>query len=129
MKPIAAAKSTPAPVNTSPFVGVAKQRSVRKPSAATLEGPFSSLDIADAEELDTDDVRSRDHAARWASVNKTRTGKPMDDPSIHASQAGKTEEQLKRGKRGGKTRRKELAMLERQNGNDLISSPEAGRKG
>ena len=107
--------------NTSPFVGPAKQRNVRKPSAATLEGPFSSLDIADAEEVDSDD-KTVQPALRRASINKTRSGKPMDEPVVQPS---KGEENSKRTRRGGKSRKKEVAAQERRNGTDLPSPPDA----
>ncbi|KAJ4305754.1 enhancer of mRNA decapping [Kalmusia sp. IMI 367209] len=126
MKPIPTTSVAPLPKNSSPFVGAARQRSVRKPSAATLEGPFSSLDIADAEEQDSDDNKTVQPALRRTSINKTRTGKPMDEPI--AQSAGKNEEGNKRTRRGGKSRKKEVAAQERRNGNDLNSSPDAARK-
>jgi enhancer of mRNA-decapping protein 3 len=114
IKPTTAASAAPLPQATSPFVGQAKQkqRSVRKPSAATLEGPFSSLDIADAEEADSE-TRTAQAAARRASINKTRTGKPMEDPSPQKNDDGG-----KKTRRGGKSRKKELAAQERKNGSD-----------
>ncbi|KAF2865495.1 YjeF-related protein N-terminus-domain-containing protein [Massariosphaeria phaeospora] len=125
--PISSASAAPLPVNTSPFVGVAKDRNFRKPSAATLEGPFSSLDIADAEEPDSDDAKTVGPAIRRVSLTKTRTGKPMDDPN--APPGAKPEDTAKRTRRGGKSRKKEVAALERRNGAELHSSPEAVRKG
>ncbi|KAF1969081.1 hypothetical protein BU23DRAFT_540096 [Bimuria novae-zelandiae CBS 107.79] len=125
MKAMAAASTASLPKNTSPFVGAAKQRSVRKPSAATLEGPFSSLDIADAEEPDSDD-KTVQSGLRRASITKTRSGKPMEDPV--AQPAIKSEENNKRTRRGGKARKKEVAALERRNGTDFQSSPDAARK-
>jgi enhancer of mRNA-decapping protein 3 len=107
---MAAASAAALPKNTSPFVAHAKQHSVRKPSAATLEGPFSSLDIADAEEADSE-TRTGQVAARRASITKTRTGKPMDDPSSQ-----KNDDSGKKTRRGGKSRKKELAAQERKNG-------------
>jgi enhancer of mRNA-decapping protein 3 len=91
-------------------VGHAKKTNVRKPSAATLEGPFSSLDIADAEEADSE-ARTGQLAARRASITKTRTGKPMDDPSPQ-----KNDDNGKKTRRGGKSRKKELAAQEKKNG-------------
>lgn len=121
MKPMVAPSTASLTKNTSPFVGPAKQRSVRKPSAATLEGPFSSLDIADAEELDSDD-KTVQPGLRRASINKTRSGKPMDDAGAHPT---KSEENSKRTRRGGKSRKKEVAAQERRNGTDLNSPPDA----
>lgn len=96
---------------------------MRKPSAATLEGPFSSLDIADAEEADSE-TKALQPLLRRTSINKTRTGKPMDDPSPQ-----KNEDGGKKTRRGGKSRKKELAAQERKNGGDLHSSPDGARKG
>jgi enhancer of mRNA-decapping protein 3 len=110
IKPVAAASAPGLPKNTSTFVGHAKQHNVRKPSAATLEGPFSSLDIQDAEEADSE-TRAAQVTARRASITKTRTGKPMDDPSPQ-----KNDENGKKTRRGGKSRKKELAAQERKNG-------------
>lgn len=112
IKPLNAATAAGLPKNTSPFVGQAKQHSARKPSAATLEGPFSSLNIADAEEADSE-TRTAQAATRRASINKTRTGKPMDDPSPQ-----KIDDGGKKTRRGGKSRKKELAAQERKNGAD-----------
>jgi len=114
------------PKKTPPSVVAAKQRTVRKPSAATLEGPFSSLDIADAGEQDSDDNKTVQPMVRRASINRTRTGKPMDDPVVQTS--SKNEEGSKRTRRGGKARKKEVAAQERRNGTDLHSSPDAARK-
>lgn len=121
MKPMAAPSAAPLPKHTSPFAGAAKQRSVRKPSAATLEGPFSSLDIADAEELDSDD-KTVQATLRRASINKTRSGRPMDEAVV---QPGKSEENNKRTRRGGKSRKKEVAAQERRNGTDVQPSADA----
>ncbi|CAO2651996.1 Nn.00g002790.m01.CDS01 [Neocucurbitaria sp. VM-36] len=121
IKPISAATAVPLPKNASSFVGHAK--GVRKPSAATLEGPFSSLDIADAEEADSE-TKTVQTSVRRASINKTRTGKPMDDPSPQ-----KIEDGGKKTRRGGKSRKKELAAQERKTGGDLPSNPDAVKKG
>lgn len=121
MKPMPVVSTASLSKNTSPFVGPAKQRNVRKPSAATLEGPFSSLDIADAEEVDSDD-KTVQPTLRRASINKTRSGKPMDEP---VAQPSKGEENSKRTRRGGKSRKKEVAAQERRNGTDLPSPPDA----
>ncbi|KAI4672781.1 uncharacterized protein J4E78_001283 [Alternaria triticimaculans] len=110
IKPVAAASAATVPKNTSSFASHAKQHNVRKPSAATLEGPFSSLDIADAEEADSE-ARTAQVNARRASITKTRTGKPMDDPSPQ-----KNDDNGKKTRRGGKSRKKELAAQERKNG-------------
>ena len=110
IKPVAAASAAAVPKNTSSFAGHAKQHNARKPSAATLEGPFSSLDIADAEEADSE-ARTAQVNARRASITKTRTGKPMDDPSPQ-----KNDDNGKKTRRGGKSRKKELAAQERKNG-------------
>ncbi|PSN65826.1 YjeF_N domain-containing protein [Corynespora cassiicola Philippines] len=126
IKPATVNTGAQLPNNTSPFVGAAKQRNVRKPSAATLEGPFSSLDIADAEELESDEKTVLPDTRR-ASVNKTRTGKPMEDGG---AQAGlKNDDTYKRTRRGGKARKKEVAAQERRNGGDIQSSPDASRRG
>jgi enhancer of mRNA-decapping protein 3 len=125
-----AAAAAPFPKDTQPFVGnVAKERNIRKPSAATLEGPFSSLDIADAQELDSDDVQRQN--VRRASVTKTRTGKPMEDPNIQSKRTenARFEEGWKRTRRGGKARKREVTAHEKRNGDGLASSPEAVRKG
>ncbi|KAF2740163.1 YjeF N-terminal domain-like protein [Polyplosphaeria fusca] len=132
IKPISNVAAAPLPKNTSPFVGVAKERNIRKPSAATLEGPFSSLDIADAQELDSDDINGQERAVRRSSVTKTRTGKPMEDPKIQNKKFvdPRVEEGWKRTRRGGgKARKKEFTSHEKRNGDDLNSSPEAVRKG
>lgn len=124
MKPFPAASTASLPQNTSPFVGPAKRRNARKPSAATLEGPFSSLDIADAEEQDSDDKTVKS-TLRRTSITKTRTGKPMDEPA--AQPGAKNEENGKRTRRGGKSRKKEVAAQEKRNGNEF-SSPDARHK-
>ncbi|KAF2199753.1 hypothetical protein GQ43DRAFT_464572 [Delitschia confertaspora ATCC 74209] len=115
------------PTNTSPFVGVAKERSSRKPSAATLAAPFSSLNIADAAEPETDDAATHPKLVRRSSISKTRTGKPMEEEEHQ--QPTKQEETWKRTRRGGKSRRKEVVAHKRRNGVELASSPEALRKG
>ena len=126
IKPMTSATAAPLPINTSPFVGIAKGANTRKPSAATLTAPFSAIDIADVAahpDEDTDDPTIKDGSVRRASITKTRTGKPMDSPV-------KPEDTWKRTRRGGKARRKELAAQQRHNnGTDLTSSPEAVRKG
>jgi enhancer of mRNA-decapping protein 3 len=128
IKPIASAAAATLPTVTSPFVGVAKKPNIRKPSAATLEGPFSSLDIADAEEPDTDDIKTIEATVRRVSITKTRTGKPMEDQTV--ASAARNEETWKRTRRGGKARKKEVAAQERRNGGEhLHSSPDAVRKG
>ncbi|KAF2015013.1 YjeF N-terminal domain-like protein [Aaosphaeria arxii CBS 175.79] len=125
IKPISSATAVPLPATTSPFVGVAKKQNVRKPSAATLEGPFSSLDIADAEEPDSDDAKTRQPGPlRRASVNKTRSGKPMEDITTPGR-----EDSYKRTRRGGKARKKEVAAQEKRKGADLNGSPDVVRKG
>jgi enhancer of mRNA-decapping protein 3 len=123
IKPIAAARMNPLPKNTSPFIGHAKERNIRKPSAATLAGPFSSLDIADAEEADSE-TKTAQPSVRRTSINKTRTGKPMDEPSPQ-----KVDDGGKKTRRGGKSRKKELAAQERKNGADVQSGADAVRKG
>jgi enhancer of mRNA-decapping protein 3 len=85
-----------------------------------LEGPFSSLDIADAEDADSE-AKVVLAASRRASINKTRTGKPMDDPSPQKNDDGG-----KKTRRGGKSRKKELAAQERKNGGD---NGDAAKKG
>ncbi|KAF1927723.1 YjeF_N domain-containing protein [Didymella exigua CBS 183.55] len=111
IKPVAAAIAPPARTS-SPFTGQAKRGSVRKQSAATLAGPFSSLDIADAEEADSE-TKTTMPTVRRASINKTRNGKPMEDVSPQKNDDGG-----KRTRRGGKSRKKELAAQERRNGGD-----------
>lgn len=120
IKPMTAARAATLPSNTSALASHTKQRNIRKPSAATLEGPFSSLDIADAEEADSE-TKTVQPSVRRASINKTRTGKPMEDPSPQ-----KFDENGKKTRRGGKSRKKELAAQERKNGADNL---EAARKG
>ncbi|KAI8943134.1 hypothetical protein NX059_001165 [Plenodomus lindquistii] len=122
IKPIGAGPVAPHPQNTS-FATRAKQRPIRKPSAATLEGPFSSLDIQDAEEADSE-TRAAQASVRRASINKTRTGKPMDDPSPQ-----KNEDGAKRTRRGGKSRKKELAAQERKNGGEVSAGQDTVKKG
>lgn len=86
-----------------------------------MEGPFSSLDIADAEEADSETKKITN--VRRASINKTRNGKPMEDMSPQ-----KLDDGGKKTRRGGKSRKKELAAQERKNG-DLQSGPDSARKG
>lgn len=117
--------STTAPVSTHPaqFAGGLNERhNIRKPSAATLEGPFSSLDIADADEADSE-TRTAQPGVRRTSITKTRNGKPMDDLSPQ-----KIDDGAKKTRRGGKSRKKEVAAQERKNGADMHSSPDAVRK-
>jgi enhancer of mRNA-decapping protein 3 len=116
MKPVVGASAAPLPKNISSSVDHVKQQNIRKPSAATLEGPFSSLDIADAEEADNETKIAR-IAPRRASINKTRTGKPMDDASPQKNDDGG-----KKTRRGGKSRKKEVAAQERKNGSDIHSA-------
>ncbi|KAF2643996.1 hypothetical protein P280DRAFT_546850 [Massarina eburnea CBS 473.64] len=125
IKPLPSAAVAPVPTNTAAFVGHAKYHSTRKPSAATLEGPFSSLNIADAEEQDSDDTKTIQPVLRRTSINKTRTGKPMDAP---AHVPVRQDEGNKKTRRGGKARKKEVAAQERRNG-EFQSSPDAVRKG
>jgi enhancer of mRNA-decapping protein 3 len=126
IKPPSVATVVSAQKIASPLVGHGKEWNVRKPSAATLEGPFSSLDIADAEDLESDENKTVQAAVRRVSLTKTRTGKPMDDANVQA--AAKNEDGNKRTRRGGKARKKEVAALERRNGEGLQASPEATRK-
>jgi enhancer of mRNA-decapping protein 3 len=123
IKPVTGARNAILPKNTFPYVGSAKQRNMRKPSAATLEGPFSSLDIADAEEADSE-TKTIQPSLRRASINKTRNGKPMEDTSPQ-----KLDDGGKKTRRGGKSRKKELAAQERKNGGDADGSLEGARKG
>jgi enhancer of mRNA-decapping protein 3 len=124
MKHTSSSTIAPLPKTTSPFIGVAKARSARTPSAATLEGPFSSLDIADAREPESDNAKAQDPSSvRRASITKTRTGKPMDEQTV-----AKADDSFKRTRRGGKARKKEVAAQERRNGNELNGSPDT-RKG
>lgn len=120
IKPVAGVSAAPLPKSIPSSARHLQQQNVRKPSAATLEGPFSSLDIADAEEADNE-TRSARIAPRRASITKTRTGKPMDDVGPH-----KNEDGGKKTRRGGKSRKKEVAAQERKNGADL--NPAGGIK-
>ncbi|KAL6158172.1 enhancer of mRNA decapping [Exserohilum turcicum] len=115
IKPMVPGSAVPLHKSTSSFAGHIKPQSVRKPSAATLEGPFSSLDIADAEEADNE-TRAVRAGVRRASISKTRTGKPMDDVSPQKNDDGG-----KKTRRGGKSRKKEVAAQERKNGADVQS--------
>ncbi|KAH3913355.1 mRNA-decapping-enhancer protein 3 [Parastagonospora nodorum] len=121
IKPVAPARAATLPKHAPTFIGQSKGRNTRKPSAATLEGPFSSLDIADAEEADSETKKIT--SVRRASINKTRNGKPMEDMSPQ-----KLDDGGKKTRRGGKSRKKELAAQERKNG-DLQSGPDSARKG
>ncbi|EMD90335.1 hypothetical protein COCC4DRAFT_47562 [Bipolaris maydis ATCC 48331] len=113
---VVGASAAPLPKPTSSSISQVKHQNVRKPSAATLEGPFSSLDIADAEEADNE-TRTARIAPRRASISKTRTGKPMDDVSPQKNDDGG-----KKTRRGGKSRKKEVAAQERKNGVDFQSA-------
>jgi enhancer of mRNA-decapping protein 3 len=121
VKPASVAQAASLHKKAPSYVGAAKPRNVRKPSAATLEGPFSSLDIADAEEADSE-TKTVQTSLRRASINKTRNGKPMEDTSPQ-----KLDDAGKKTRRGGKSRKKELAAQERKNGGD--TGPDAARKG
>jgi enhancer of mRNA-decapping protein 3 len=121
IKPAAAGQAASLLKKAPSFVGAAKHRNVRKPSAATLEGPFSSLDIADAEEADSE-TKTVQPSLRRASINKTRNGKPMEDTSPQ-----KLDDGGKKTRRGGKSRKKELAAQERKNGGD--TGLDTARKG
>jgi enhancer of mRNA-decapping protein 3 len=121
IKPVAPVRAATLPKHAPTFIGQSKGRNTRKPSAATLEGPFSSLDIADAEEADSETKKIA--SVRRASINKTRNGKPMEDMSPQ-----KLDDGGKKTRRGGKSRKKELAAQERKNG-DLQSGPDSARKG
>jgi enhancer of mRNA-decapping protein 3 len=123
IKPASAAQVATLPKHAPSFVGTAKLRNVRKPSAATLEGPFSSLDIADAEEADSE-TKTVPPNLRRASINKTRNGKPMEETSPQ-----KLDDGGKKTRRGGKSRKKELAAQERKNGGESNTGPDAARKG
>ncbi|KAF2278645.1 YjeF N-terminal domain-like protein [Westerdykella ornata] len=118
--------SAPLPKNTPPLVAVAQDRPIRKPSAATLEKPFSGLDITDAVETNSGDALTQEPSLmRRVSASKTRTGKPMDDHT-----ATRAEDSFKRTRRGGKARKKEVAAQERRNAAELNNtSPEAPRRG
>lgn len=112
IKPISVtARAATLPTIAPGSAGHAKDRGVRKPSAATLAGPFSSLNIADAEEADSE-TKTVQASVRRASINKTRNGKPMGDDTSPQ----KLDDGGKRTRRGGKSRKKELAAQERKNG-------------
>lgn len=121
IKPVTASRTATLPQSTS-RVDLGKGQNTRKPSAATLEGPFS-LDIADAEEADSE-TKTAHANVRRASINKTRNGKPMEDASPQ-----KLDDGGKKTRRGGKSRKKELAAQERKNGGELQSGPDTARKG
>jgi enhancer of mRNA-decapping protein 3 len=123
IKPASVTQAATLPRNAPSFAATVKHRNVRKPSAATLEGPFSSLDIADAEEADSE-TKAVQPGLRRASINKTRNGKPMEDTSPQ-----KLDDGGKKTRRGGKSRKKELAAQERKNGGDTNTGPDAARKG
>ncbi|KAF1918437.1 YjeF-related protein N-terminus-domain-containing protein [Ampelomyces quisqualis] len=123
MKPVSAVCASTLPNIKPPLAGNTKLRNVRKPSAATLEGPFSSLSIADAEEADSE-TKNAQPSVRRASINKTRNGKPMEDVSPQ-----KLDDGGKKTRRGGKSRKKELAAQERKNGGDVERSSDGARKG
>ncbi|CAI6332781.1 unnamed protein product [Periconia digitata] len=130
IKPLTAVPTAPVATaaNTTAYPEHTKEKPLRKPSAATLEGPFSSLDIADAEDQASDDSKSAKTTLRRTSINKTRTGKPMDEASVRTPVKVKGEEGSKKTRRGGKARKKEVAAQERRNGGEL-QTPEGGRKG
>lgn len=123
IKPVTAPHPAALPKPAASFAENVKLRNLRKPSAATLEGPFSSLDIADAEEADSE-TKTIQPSLRRASINKTRNGKPMEDVSPQ-----KLEDGGKKTRRGGKSRKKELAAQERKNGADGDRSTDGARKG
>ncbi|KAL6708638.1 enhancer of mRNA decapping [Coniothyrium glycines] len=123
IRPVAAAAVAIRPQSNVPLISHGKKPPVRKPSAATLEGPFSSLDIADADEADSE-TKAAPPSIRRTSINKTRTGKPMDAPSPQ-----KNEEGGKKTRRGGKSRKKELAAQERKNGSEAQTGFDAAKKG
>ncbi|KAH7380230.1 YjeF-related protein N-terminus-domain-containing protein [Phaeosphaeria sp. MPI-PUGE-AT-0046c] len=123
IKPVTAPHAAALPKHAASFAEKIKPRNLRKPSAATLEGPFSSLDIADAEEADSE-TKTIQPNLRRASINKTRNGKPMEDASPQ-----KLEDGGKKTRRGGKSRKKELAAQERKNGVDGDRSADGARKG
>lgn len=125
--PIKYATATAAPLpQNPPFAGVSQSRTSRKPSAATLEKPFSGLEISDAVEVVSGDTLTQQASPmRRVSASKTRTGKPMEDPVTV-----NTEDSFKRTRRGGKARKKEVAAQERRNAAELNNtSPEAPRRG
>jgi len=113
IKPVPNARTATASKTMPPAAGPPKPRNIRKPSAATLEGPFSSLDIADAEEADSE-TKTVQPSVRRVSITKTRNGRPMDDDQS----TQKLDDGAKRTRRGGKSRKKELAAQERKNGVD-----------
>lgn len=120
IKPLTSVAATTVPKDTASYSDHTRDRPIRKPSAATLEGPFSSLDIADAEDQSDDSKSAR--IVRRTSINKTRTGKPMDDPAVRIPVKAKNEESSKKTRRGGKARKKEVAAQERRNGGDFQST-------
>lgn len=81
------------------------------------------MDIADAEEADSETKKSQP-TVRRASINKTRNGKPMEDTSPQ-----KLDDGGKKTRRGGKSRKKELAAQERKNGGEVERSVDVVRKG
>ncbi|PVI01049.1 hypothetical protein DM02DRAFT_613913 [Periconia macrospinosa] len=128
IKPLHSVASPSVPEKLPPHPERIIEKPIRKPSAATLEGPFSSLDIADAEDQASEDSKTTKTVVRRTSINKTRTGKPMDDPAVRTPVKVKGEEGSKKTRRGGKARKKEVAAQERRNGGDF-QSPDTTRKG
>lgn len=102
-------------------------------AAATLKAPFSNLDInsaAEQEHLDaeeSDQPTAREGNIRRVSLNKTRTGKPMDDvpelPHVAEMKARKAKQKARRNNQTGAR-----AGLD-QNDGEAESSPEVSRKG
>ncbi|KAE9972374.1 hypothetical protein EG328_005066 [Venturia inaequalis] len=104
-----------------------------KDAAATLKAPFSNLDInsaAEQEHLDveeSDEPTIREQNIRRVSINKTRTGKPMDDvpdlPHVAEMKTRKAKQKTRRNNQAGVR-----AGLD-QNDGEGESSPEVARRG
>lgn len=133
---------------SSPYTGAprgsgnTRKRKKGKDAAATLIAPFSNLDISVAElenldmfdeivdefiEEESDEPTVREENLRRVSINKTRTGKPMDDvpdlPHAAKMKAQKAKQRARRNKQAGAR-----AGLDHNDG-EGETSPEAVRKG
>lgn len=133
---------------SSPYIGASRdsgntrKRKKGKDAAATLIAPFSNLDITVAElenpdiiaefvnELvkeESDEPTIREENLRRVSINRTRTGKPMDDvqdlPHVAKMKAQKAKQKARRNKQAGAR-----AGLDHDDG-EGETSPEAVRKG
>jgi enhancer of mRNA-decapping protein 3 len=98
--------------------------------AATLSAPFSGMDIAAGKEDEADETdeqlevtNSGKGPVRRVSLNKTRSGKPMDaPPPIKTAEGG---DNFKKTRRGGKGRKRPISGTAQQ---PTDSTPEVARK-